>query len=167
MTPKNTLKIGFTYDFVKPGPSECGAISRRKLLRNVETESSASRRRAVTLICLDNLESAVLGGLLVHADSDLARATAVDSTASELERKLGSGGNLGSLRDLVAAGLARVVRSIRLQGRVVKGVDVEGCRGGHLHVGVREREEAEGEDEAEVEQHVCGCGGEDGGGGGS
>lgn len=159
------MTLGSTNNFVEPGPSECCALSRRELLRDVESESSASRRRAVTLIGLDDLESAVLGGLLVHADGDLARTTAVDSTASELERKLGSGGNLGSLRDLVAAGLARVVRSIRLQGRVVKGVDVERRRGGHLHMRVREREEAEGENEAEVEKHVCGYGGEDGGGG--
>lgn len=161
------MTLGNTNNFIEPGPSECGALSRRELLRNVESKSSASRRRTVTLVGLDDLESAVLGGLLVHADSDLARPTAVDSTASELERKLGSGGNLGSLRDLVAACLAGVVRSIRLQRRVVKGVDVERCRGGHLHVGVREREEAEGENEAEVEKHVRGCDGEDGGGGGS
>lgn len=165
MIPKNLLKIGSTYDSVKPGPSESRTLSSRELLRNVETESSASRRRTVTLVGLDDLESAVLGRLLVHADGDLARSTTVDSTASKLKREFGSGGNLGSLRDLVAAGLARVVRSIRLQGRVVKGVDVERRRGGHLHVGVCERKETEGENEAEVEQHVCDCGGEDGGGG--
>jgi hypothetical protein len=109
---------------------------------------------------LDYLEGAVLGGLLVHADGKLTTAATVDSRAFEAEKNGLVDRDLVHSRDLVAAGFAWVVRAVGLQGRVVKGGDIERHRGGHLHVGARDVSEAaerEGENgaDAEAERHDC------------
>jgi hypothetical protein len=147
-----------------PSPRESSTLSARELLRDVESETSTSRRRTVTFVGLNDLESAVLGRLLVHADRNLARSSAMDGRAIEAEKDRLVDRDLVHRRDLVAARFAWVVRSVSLQGRVVEGGNIERHRGGHLHVCIRESEESEGENalEAEVEKHGGARDGKDG-----
>ena len=90
--------------------------------------------------------SAVLGWLLVVCDGNLARSTAVDGTAHEVQWLRGAESHrvAGTLRVVdTATLLARKVASILLKGAVVESRLSEWLWGSHHDVGARIRGHAE------------------------
>lgn len=146
-------------NLVEPGPGE-GGLAGWEIVRDLESKLSGAVAvwiggkvargvgGAASDDGVDDFERALLGGILVVGDAELAGATTVDGAAEEAqglgraERHLGAAGRVVR----TSLHLAWEVAAIAGQGRVVEAVIVVGLWGFHLHVGIDGRE-AEGQEE--------------------